>query len=85
MLEAKGHTISLSVEFQHLHVNLISNGNDFTGMLDTLPSHVRYVQETVDTTQVDKGAVVRQVLHDTLQLVPFLEALQQLFALFAVL
>ena len=43
LLEAKRHAISFSVEFQHLHVDLIANGNDFTGMLDALPSHVRDV------------------------------------------
>ena len=43
LLEAERDAISFSVEFQHLHVNLIANGNNFTRMLDTLPSHVRDV------------------------------------------
>ena len=43
LLEAKRDAVSFSVEFQHLHVDLIANGHDFTRMLDTFPSHVRDV------------------------------------------
>ena len=43
LLETKRHTISFPVELEHLHVNLIANGHDFTWMFDTLPRHIRDV------------------------------------------
>src|SRR5690606_14436801 len=85
LLEAERHAIALAVEFQHLDLELLADRHDLGRMLDALPRHVRDVQQAVDAAEIDEGAVVREVLHDALQDCAFLEVLQQLLALGAVL
>ena len=49
-------------------------------MLDPFPRHVRDVQQAVDPTEIDKCAVIGEVLDDPLDDLAFLETFQQLFA-----
>src|SRR5210317_1371615 len=49
-------------------------------MLDTFPSHIRDVQQTIDATEIDERAVIGEILDDTLDDLAFLETLQQFFA-----
>jgi hypothetical protein len=53
-------------------------------MLDATPGHVRDVEQTVDAAEIQEGAVVGQVLDDTLDLHAFFQVLQQGIALGAV-
>ncbi len=50
-------------------------------MLDPFPGHVGNVQQSVNTAQIDERAVICQILHNTLDLLTFLQALQQSFTL----
>src|SRR5262250_1080531 len=50
-------------------------------MVDAPPGDVRDVQQPVDAAQIDKGAVVGQVLHHALQHLAFLQAGDQVGAL----
>ena len=51
-------------------------------MVDALPGDVGDVQEAVDAAEIDEGAVVGDVLHHAVEDHAFLEALDQLGALF---
>ena len=52
-------------------------------MADATPGEVRDVEETVDATEVDEGAVVGDVLDDALDDGAFLERFEELGAFFA--
>ena len=80
MLHAQRYTLTFAVELENLDVDLVTDVDHFRRMLDALPRHVRDVQETIDTAEVDEGAVVGQVLDDALDRVAFLQLLQKLFA-----
>src|SRR5699024_1168016 len=54
-------------------------------ILDAFPRHVGDVQQAVDAAQVDEGAVIDQVLDDTLEDDALLQSVEQLLALLAVL
>ena len=84
MLEPQGHTVTLAVEFENLDVHLLPDFNDLAGVLDSLPRHISDVQQSVNTAQVDKGAVVSEVFDHALDGHAFLQILQQFFALLAV-
>src|SRR5690606_3826578 len=84
LLQAEGDAVALAVELQHFYVDLIANVDDFARMLDALPGHVGDVQQAVHTAQVHEGAVVGQVLDDTLDDLAFLQVGEQLFALFGI-
>src|SRR6056297_392236 len=85
LLDAEGDALTLAVELQDLHIDLVADIDDLGGVLDPLPRHVGDVQQPVDAAEIHEGAVVGQVLHDTLDHVAFLQALQQRLALGAVL
>ena len=85
LLQTQRHAVTLAVELQHLDVDLVANIDDFRRMLDTLPGHVGDVQQAVHAAQVHEGAVVGEVLDDTLDLLAFLQRFQQSFTLGAVL
>ena len=85
LLQAQRHPHALAVELEHLDFNFLAGFNNFRRVLHALPRHVGDVQQAVDATQVHKGAVVDQVLDHALQHHAFLQVLQQLFALGAVL
>ncbi len=40
LLETKRNTVTLPIKFQHLDLNLITNINNFTGVLDPFPCHI---------------------------------------------
>jgi hypothetical protein len=85
LLEAQGNTVALAIVLQNLDIDLVANVDDFRWVLDTLPGHVGDVQQTIDATQIDECAVIGEVLDDTLDLLAFLQGLEQRFALGRVL
>ena len=84
LLEPQGHAVTLAVEFENLDVHLLPDFNNLAGMLDSLPRHIGDVQQSINTAQVDKGAVVGEVFDHALDGHAFLQVLQQFFALLAV-
>ncbi len=85
LLQAEADAVTLAIELQHAHVQLVADVDDFGRMAHALPGHVGDVQQAVDTAQVHECAVVGQVLDDTLQDRAFLQLVHQLLALFRVL
>lgn len=85
LLQAEADAVTLAIELQHAHVQLVADVDDFGRMAHALPGHVGDVQQAVDTAQVHERAVIGQVLDDTLQDRAFLQLVHQLLALFRVL
>ncbi len=85
LLEAQGDTLALAVELEHLDLDLVADLHHLGGVLDAAPGHVGDVQQTVDAAQIDEGAVIGEVLDDTLDLHALLQLLEQRLALGAVL
>src|SRR5262245_6089936 len=63
LLVAERHAPTLTVEVKHHDLDLISDLENFGWVSHPSPAHVGHVQETVDTAEVDEGAIVRDVLH----------------------
>src|SRR5690606_29185599 len=82
LLHAQRNTALLLVELEDFSFNFLTNGQNFRRMTHATPCHVGDVQQTVDTTEVDKRAVVCDVLDDTLDDNAFFQRLKQFLALF---
>ena len=64
LFHAQGNTLALGIELQDLNPNAIPNLNHFGRMVDSAPRHVGDVQQAINTTKVDKAAVVGDVHND---------------------
>src|SRR5690606_38356037 len=84
LLQTQRHTVALTVELQDLNVDFVAHIHDFARMLDTLPGHIRDVQQAVNTAQIYERTVVGQVLDDTLDFQTLGQGFQQSFTLLAV-
>jgi hypothetical protein len=78
LLEAKRHALGLGVELEHLDPDMIADLEQLGRMGHAAPRHVRDVQKAVDAAEVDEGAVLGEVLDDTLDDLAFLELLERL-------
>ena len=83
LLEAERYTVLFGIKLQDLGRDFLTSGHHLTGVTHTAPCHVGDVQQTVNTTEVDEGAVFGDVLDNTLNDGTFLEGVHQLGALFA--
>ena len=66
LLETQGDPLSLAIELQDLHVDLVTNRHQMRRVLHPAPAHVGDVQQTVDSAQIDEGSEVGDVLDDAL-------------------
>ena len=66
LLESQRDPLAILVDLEHLDIDLLFNGQDLVGVIDTAPGHVSNMQKAVDTTQIDEGAEISDVLDDTL-------------------
>ena len=85
LLEAEADAVALAVVLEHADVQLLADFHDFGRMAHALPRHVGDVQQAVDAAEVDERAVIGEVLDDALEDRAFLQLLEQLLALDAVL
>src|SRR5690606_24511855 len=85
LLQAPRDAVALAVELQHADVQLGADVDHLGRMAHALPGHVGDVQQAVDAAQVHERAVVGEVLDHALDDGAFLQALEQLLALDAVL
>ena len=56
LLHAKGDTLSFGVKADNLNFNCLTNLKSFRRMVDTLPSNVSNVQETVNAAEVNASS-----------------------------
>ena len=85
LLEPKGYAVTLAVKLENFNVDLVTNCDDLTRMLDSLPGHICNVKQAVNTTKVNERTVIGKVLDDTFDFLAFLQGFQQRFALYTVL
>ena len=78
LLEAEADALTLAVELEDAHFDLVADVDDFRRMLDALPRHVGDVQQAVDAAEVDERAVIGEVLDDALDDRAFLQLVEQL-------
>ncbi len=70
LLETQRHALVFLVELQHHHPHLVANGKQLRRMADPAPRHVGNVQEPIDATEIDKGAVFGDIFDHALDHLP---------------
>ena len=81
LLEAQRNPLLLFVELQHLDLNLIAHIHQVAGMRKPSPGHIGDMQQAIDPAEVDKCAVVGEVLDRPGQDRSLRQVLQRLVAL----
>src|SRR5690606_10031353 len=66
LLHTQADALGLWIVLEDLNSHLIANRKDFAGVIDATPRHVRNMEQTIDTTQVDECAVLGKVLDGAL-------------------
>ena len=82
LLHAKADALRILIEADHLHLHRHADGQCFGWVVDAPPGDVGDMQQAIHAAEVHEGAVIGDVLHDTIQDHAFLEALDQLAPLF---
>src|SRR4051812_45666272 len=80
LLEAQRDALLLVVVLQNFYLDLIANMHEVARMRQASPAHVRDVQQTIESAQIDECAVVGQVLHRAVHDGTFLQVLESLRA-----
>ena len=62
LLEAQRHPLGLCVVLEDLDLDLVADVEDLARVVDSAPAHVGDVQQAVDATEIDEGAVLGDVL-----------------------
>src|SRR5262245_7940468 len=81
LLHAKRDAVGLVVDLDDLDLHLLADVEHLGRVIDAPPGNVGDVQEAVDAAEVDKGAVVRDVLDHAVDDLTLFEILHQLLAL----
>ena len=72
LLHAEADALRLRVDADDLHLHRVADVEDLGRMVDAAPGHVGDVQQAVDAAEVDEGAVVGDVLDETVDHLAFL-------------
>src|SRR5512147_136752 len=81
LFEAERDTACLPIILENAHLDAIADVEHFGWVPDTAPGHVRDVKQAVDTTEVDEGPVVGDILDRPLNQLAFLQSRQRRLAL----
>ncbi len=86
LFEAQRHPLGVGIKFQYFDLDFVTHLEHFTGMINTTPTHVRNVQQAINTAEIHKATILRDVLDDTGNQLSNLQVFQrfcfQLLALF---
>ena len=63
LLEAQRNPLLFLVELEHLDLDFVGHVDQVAGMREPAPAHIGDMQQAVNAAQVNKRAVVGQVLH----------------------
>jgi hypothetical protein len=80
LLHAERDALRLRIEADDLDLDGLADMQRLRRMIDAPPGDVRHMEQAVDAAQIDEGAVIGDVLDDTLEDLAFLEARDQLRA-----
>ncbi len=78
LLQAQGNFFFFVIDVQNDHVEFFVDLHHFRGVTDSSPAHVGNVEQSVDPSQVDKGAKIGDVFDNALALLADFEFFQQL-------
>src|SRR5579859_1990066 len=78
--DRKGNFLFLFINAQNLHFHLLADVQHLTGMIDTTPSELANMHQSVGTAQVHKGTKVCQIADNTFTDFAGLKFVEQLFA-----
>src|SRR5439155_12187053 len=73
LLQAERNALGLGVVLEDAHGDLIADLEELVRVRDATPAHVGDVEETIDTAEVDEGAVLGDVLDHALHDLALLE------------
>ena len=82
LLHAKRDAVRFLVDLDDLDFHRLTDRHDFRRMVDAAPGHVGDVQQTIDTAEIDEGAVFGDVLDHAVHGIAFLDFRDDLGALF---
>src|SRR5258708_5734234 len=85
LLEAERNALLLFVVLQHLDLNLIAHIHQIARVSEASPRHVGDMQQTIESAEIDKVAVLGEVLYDSGQDGAFFQMFQGLAALLVLL
>src|SRR5262245_6403739 len=75
LLHAEGNPFLLGIELEHDDLDFLPHLNNFRRMTDPPPGHVTDVENTVDTAEIDEGAVTGDIFYRALENDAFFENL----------
>ena len=64
LLHAQRNTLVFDIKADHLDVHGLADLQRLGRMIDTLPGNIGDVQQAVDAAQINKGAIIGDVLDD---------------------
>jgi hypothetical protein len=81
LLHAERDSLRLRVEADDLNLDVLADVQSLGRVVDAAPGDIGDVQQPVDAAEIDKGAVVGDVLDDAVEDLPLLQAGDELRAL----
>src|SRR5579871_1716431 len=85
LLESQRNALLLFVVLQHFDLNLIADVHEILGMREASPGHIGDVEQAIEAAEVDKRAVLGEVLDHSGEDRTLFQVLQGLGALFILL
>ena len=74
LLVAERDSLLLRIEILNIYMNLITNGKNFRRMMNVVPGQLGYVDETINTTDVNKCTEVCEASYNTIVLLILLDS-----------
>src|SRR5205085_11996058 len=74
LLHPERDALRLGIEADDLDLDVLPDIESLGGVIDAPPGDVGHVQQSVDAAELDKGAVIRDVLDDAVEDLALLEA-----------
>ena len=81
LLHAERNTLGLCVEANNLNLDALADLQRIGRVVDAAPRNVGDMQEAVDAAQIDEGAIISDVLDDSLEHLAFVQIGDQFIAL----
>src|SRR5205814_4606384 len=85
LLESERNALLFLVDVEHNDFQLLPDFQQFAGMSQSTPGHVRHVQQTIHAVEINKRAEVRDVFHGADYAIAEVHVFQEFLALFAAL
>ena len=76
LFQTQRDPIALAVELKDFDIHFLTNFYNLAGVLDALPSHIRDVQQAINTAEINKGTVISQIFNHAFNRHAFLQILE---------